>query len=334
MMLKMSELAPIVFFCYNRADLTKIVLEKLAENFLASESELFIFSDGPKNEVDIEKVNAVRNVIKKITGFKKVHIEEKKVNLGLSKSIISGVSKIINEYGKVIVIEDDIVTSKYFLEFMNDSLNFYENDKKVFSITGFTQIKGDPPSSYKNDVYLFPYRFSAWGWGTWKDRWNRIDFEIKDFDSFKKDLKKREEFAIGGRDLFDMLELRAEGKLDSWGILACYSQFKNRAYTLIPTRSLVNNIGSGLGIHGGPINYPQHNLDENYKKKPNLIKSSEILKTNHIMVKRHIEALNEILKEALILQPTWKKTLKKKMKKILKKIFGNRIIIFKNLNRK
>ncbi len=164
------DLAPIVLFVYNRPDLTKETLSALKKNTLASESELFIFSDGSKSEKDFDKVNEVRKLIKNINGFKSVRVFENKENKGLANSIIFGVTKIINKYGKIIVLEDDLITSKYFLKFMNEGLNFYKNNKKIGSITGYNK-----PShfmkfkNYDKDLYLSS-RFSSWGWATWKDR--------------------------------------------------------------------------------------------------------------------------------------------------------------------
>lgn len=344
----MSNFAPIVFFCYNRADKTKNVLEKLAENNLANQSELFIFSDGPKckegtkkiNDIrkviriithfkniqkykkDIKKVSDVRKVIRLITGFKKIHINERKKNFGLVESIITGVSEIINKYGSVIVLEDDVITSKHFLEFMNDCLHFYKNDKKVFSITGLTEPRLKVPSSYKNDIFLFPYRFYGWGWATWKDRWNKIDFQVKDYDKFKKDLVARNEFIKGGRDLFNDLKLQMEGKLNTWDGRASYGEFKNNGYTLISIKNHVKNIGAdSSGTHGSAIGYPLQIIDDNNYKKPYLIESSEILKTNQIMVEENNKAIDKILNRNLNIYPVWKKVLKNVLKKFYIKSF-------------
>ncbi|MHA1381098.1 MAG: sugar transferase [Candidatus Helarchaeota archaeon] len=318
----MSNLAPIVFFCYNRPDKTKYNLEKLAKNTLANQSKLFIFSDGPKSKDDIRNVEETRNVIRSIKGFKKIQIIERKINFGLALSIITGVSKVINNYGKVIVVEDDITTSKYFLEFMNECLEFYKDDQKVFSITGFTEPRLIVPKSYKNDVFLMPYRFYSWGWGTWKDRWNKIDFEVKDYDTFINNSKEIKEFSRGGRDLVINLKLQMDGKLNSWACRASYGEFKNRGYTLISLKNHIINIGAdGSGTHGSAIGYPLQTInDENYVK-PILIKSSEILKNNQIMVEKNNEAINKILDEDFKIIPVWKKVLKRVMNKLHIKTF-------------
>src|SRR3989339_698479 len=130
-------LSPIVLFVYNRLEHTRKTIEALQKNELAKDSELFLYSDGPKNEENIKKVNEVRKYINSIDGFKKVKIVEREINFGLARSIIAGVTDIVNKYGKIIVLEDDIVTSPYFLTFMNDALCLYENEEKVMHISGY-----------------------------------------------------------------------------------------------------------------------------------------------------------------------------------------------------
>jgi len=134
-------LAPIVLFVYNRLDHTQVVIETLLKNTLAKDSELYIFSDAAKSENGIEKVNEVREFIRDDswhTGLKKVSIVEAEKNKGLAKSIIGGVSEIIQRYGKVIVLEDDLNLSPYFLEYMNDALDYYKDDEEIWSISGYS----------------------------------------------------------------------------------------------------------------------------------------------------------------------------------------------------
>ena len=176
-------LAPIVLFTYNRPLHTKQTVQALQKNYLASESELYIYSDGPKDKNATEKVREVREYIKSIDGFKKVTIFERDKNLGLANNIISGVTKIVNEYGKIIVLEDDIVTSKYFLKFMNEALEIYMNEKKVWHISGWNYPLD---KDGLGDIFLWR-GMNCWGWATWSDRWcfykkdlNKI-FGIKSF---------------------------------------------------------------------------------------------------------------------------------------------------------
>ncbi len=243
-------ISPIILFVYNRPIHTRKTLEALQKNELASESELFIFSDGPKIEND-ENIKKVREYIKTIDGFKSVTIIEREKNLGLANSVISGVTEIIDKYGKVIVLEDDIVTSKYFLGFMNEALDFFENDSNIFSISGFSDKRVEIPSNYKKEIYL-SYRFGSWGWATWRNCWDKVDWIIKDYDEFLSNKKIRKEFNRGGMDMADMLISQMDGKIDSWAIRFDYAHFKNNCFNVRPVKSLVSNIGcDGSGVHCG-----------------------------------------------------------------------------------
>ncbi len=133
----MKKLAPITLFVYNRLEHTKKTIDALKKNILAKQSELIIFSDAPKNKEDFMRVNGIRRYIKSIKGFKKIKVIERKENLGLAKSIILGVTKVVNEYNKIIVLEDDLITSKYFLKFMNEALDIYKDEKSVGSVQGY-----------------------------------------------------------------------------------------------------------------------------------------------------------------------------------------------------
>ena len=166
-----NNLAPIVLFVYNRPWHTKQTVEALQKNELSSESELFIYSDASKNKEAEEKVQEVREYIRTIDGFKKVTIIEREKNWGLANSIIDGVTKVVNEYGKIIVLEDDLVTSPYFLKFMNESLEFYKNEKKVWHISGWNY-----PIFKEQKCGTFLWKkMNCWGWSTWKDRWQYFE---------------------------------------------------------------------------------------------------------------------------------------------------------------
>ena len=164
------QIAPTALFVYNRLEHTKRVIEALQKNVLASESDLIIFSDGPKHEKDVKKIDEVRKYLKTIDGFKSIEIFEKENNLGLSNSIISGVTEVVNRYGKIIVLEDDLVVSPYFLEFMNNALVKYENEEKVISIHGYIYpIKNKLPETF------FIKGADCWGWATWKRGWDLFE---------------------------------------------------------------------------------------------------------------------------------------------------------------
>lgn len=235
--------APICFFTYNRIRETQKSIEALKKNYLASKTDLFIFSDGFKNEIGRQQVEEVKQYINTITGFKSVTIYDSQINKGLANSIISGVSQIIEKYENVIVLEDDLVTSPNFLDFMNQALSFYKDDMRIFSISGYTmdlpELKG-----YHKDYYL-GYRASSWGWGTWKDRWDNIDWEVKEYSRFRNQPIKKLKFMRGGSDLPGMLKSQMKGRVDSWAIRWCFHQFQNNLLTIFPSKSKVISIGFG-----------------------------------------------------------------------------------------
>jgi len=247
------DLAPVAFFVYNRPWHTKQTSDSLSRNKLASETQLFIFSDGPRDSNAVNEVRTVREQIKNISGFKDIKIIERKENLGLANSIISGVTDVINKYGRIIVIEDDMVFKTDFLRFMNEALEFYESEKKVFSVTGYNYPEElmNIPESYNHDIYFYP-RCSSWGWGTWKDRWAKADWEFRDADKFLKNKKLRKRYAKTGEDKADMMLAHIEGKIDSWATRWEYTHFVNDAYSVYPVKSFLNNIGfDGTGINCG-----------------------------------------------------------------------------------
>lgn len=249
----MSKLAPIVLFVYTRLEHTKNTIESLAKNKLAKESEVYIFSDNAKKEKDQESVNKVREYIHDIhkkSYFKSVTIIEAEKNKGLAKSVIEGVTDIINKYGKVIVVEDDLISANTFIEYMNKALDFYQNDEKIWSISGYN-IPMCINKDYNHDVYL-GYRGCSWGWATWSDRWNTVDWEVKDYQEFKHSYRKRKKFNRGGPDMAQMLDNQMNKKIDSWAIRWCYEQSKQDKYTIYPIKSLITNQGlDGSGTHSG-----------------------------------------------------------------------------------
>lgn len=244
----MQHFAPIALFVYNRPEHTRRTLKFLKQNLLAEESRLFIFSDGPKNSDQQEKVKEVREIIKIADGFKSVEIIERQANFGLAASIIDGVSALVNEYGKVIVFEDDLITSPYTLRYFNDALTRFENEEKVMHIGAYMY-----PVKSQNLPETFFYRVAtSWGWATWKRAWKDFEPDIailmRRFDS-----KMISEFSIDGTMNFwrQMRQFRS-GKNDSWAIRWYASVFLKNGLALNPSQSLVNNIGhDGTGIHSG-----------------------------------------------------------------------------------
>ena len=240
----MNSLAPIILFTYKRLDTLKLTVNSLQLNSLAIESELIIYSDGPKTENDRQAVVMVRSYLKTIQGFKSINIIESSINKGLASSIIEGVTHVINQYGKAIVLEDDLFCTPNFLNFMNQSLVHYKNKSEVFSISGYS-FNLNIGKEYEFDTY-FLNRGWSWGWATWSNRWENIDWEIRDYSSFKIDKKSQKEFSKGGSDLNNMLRKQMNGELDSWAIRWFYNQYKTQGLTVYSKESMVFNNGFDL----------------------------------------------------------------------------------------
>ena len=236
-----KSLVPIAVFSYNRLTHLEKCIESLKRNALSCESELYVFSDGPKTVGDEIKVDKIRTFIKKINGFKQVKYHFADKNKGLASSIISGVSEVIEEHGKIIVLEDDLTVSHDFIDYMNKALEFYEEQERVFSISAYcAPIQFN---NYDKDVFFYQ-RINSWGWGTWRNRWNLVDWELNDFDSFLSDKFKRWEFNSGGTDLTMMLLKYKMGLIDSWAIRFNYACFKRNKLNLYPVKSKILNLGT------------------------------------------------------------------------------------------
>lgn len=236
-------LAPIVLFVYNRLDCLQETILSLSQNHLAAESDIYIFSDGAKSHDDELKINRVRSYLKTIYGFKTIKIIESPINKGLASSIIDGVSLILKKHDCVIVMEDDLKTTPDFIKFMNDALNNYKVIENVFSISGFSFNLGVAPQE-QFDTYLLNRGWS-WGWATWKDRWELVDWTAGSYSEFKNNKKSRRKFSLGGSDLNSMLDKQMNNKIDSWAIRWFYHQYIVKGLTLYPIFSKVINTGFG-----------------------------------------------------------------------------------------
>lgn len=243
--------APIVVFSYNRLQHLKMTLDGLEKATNADRSELFIFADGFKGEKDKEAVLKVHQYLEqyKETGrFLKVTLYLSEHNRGLAESVIQGVSKVVQQYNRVIVVEDDMLVSKDFLVYMNAALEYYETKRNVWGISGWT-----PPIEldkiWDKDTYAW-YRGSSWGWATWYDRWCEIDWEVKAYSRFRFSPSMRKRFNRGGADLADMLDFQKEGSINSWAIRCAYHISSKGLLVMFPTKTKVFNNGQdGSGTH-------------------------------------------------------------------------------------
>ena len=264
-----DNLAPIVLFVYNRLWHTQQTIEALQNNELASESELFIYADGAKNEKVSDQVSEVRSYIKEVDGFKKVTIIEREKNWGLANSIIDGVTQIVNKYGRVIVLEDDLVTSPFFLGYMNDGLEFYKDEDKVMHISGYIY----PIDNDKLNDTFFIKPDTCWGWATWGRAWKYFkkdtDYYLSIFDkSMIKDFNLNNSY-----DYFRQIKQNSKGSINTWAIYWYASIYLQHGLSLHPSRSFVSNIGhDGEGVHCVKTN--AYNVD--------LIKSYPVFFTNQI----------------------------------------------------
>ena len=244
----MQNLAPIALFVYNRPQHTERTIKFLQHNELAAESRLYIFSDGAKSNNDEEKVAEVRAIINKTEGFKSVKVIERKDNAGLANSVIAGVTQLINDYGQVIVFEDDLVTSPHTLTYFNQALNRYRDEERVMHIGAYMY-----PLKSENLPQSFFYRAAtSWGWATWATAWvhfePNIDTLLNQFDA-----KKKSAFSIeNSMNFWKQMQEFKKGKNNSWAIRWYASIFLKGGLTLNPAQSLVNNIGhDGTGVHSG-----------------------------------------------------------------------------------
>lgn len=254
----MINLAPIIVFCYNRPDHLEQTLEALSRNELADQSTLYIYCDGPKEGASDEmrqKIAEVRQVARKRQWCKEVHIIEAEKNKGLANSIIGGVTDVINKHGKVFVLEDDLVSSPHMLKFVNKTLDFYEDYAGVFSISVNRPplSKMQIPEDYLYDVFACLRSYST-GWGTWKDRWNKVDWSMDEFDRCKQNPDMLRALRRLGDDFPPMMQMQEDGKIDSWAVRFGFAHFKHHAVAILPCKSYVTNIGfDGTGTHSGTV---------------------------------------------------------------------------------
>lgn len=238
--------APIALFTYSRADHTRAAIKSLLQNREAAESDLYVFSDGPKTEEKRLAVEENRRYIHTITGFKSIHIVEHEKNLGLANSLIAGITEIVNKYGRVIVVEDDLILSPYFLQYMNDALDKYENDDRVSAISAFL----NPISSKAPNTFFLRY-FACWGWAIWDRAWKLFNPDTK---ALLRQIRwKTKEFNLGHPGcggFYGMLYCQKIGLVDSWAIRFYASSFLAGKLVLFPGISMALNNGlDGTGTH-------------------------------------------------------------------------------------
>ena len=269
-------LAPVIVFAYNRPDHLSQTLTALAANTYADETTLFIFCDGPKNDASEKQIAAIietRSVAASKQWCKEVHVVPSDKNKGLADSIISGVTQVISEYGKAIILEDDLITSRFFLKYMNEALNYYDSRKSVFSISANrpSMSRDLIPAYYRYDVFVSLRPFST-GWATWEDRWSQVDWTLDYLNGHMAHPEQMAAFNRGGEDLTNMLLDQKNGKIDSWAIRFAYAHFFNHAIAILPCIPYVDNIGfDGTGTHSGTDSALYRNNVDNAPENPHFL---------------------------------------------------------------
>jgi len=306
----MTNLSPIVLFVYNRPWHTRQTLEALSKNLLADESKLYIYADGPKEnatEEQLRKINDVRKLIREKKWCREVEIIEREKNMGLANSVIAGVTEIVNRFGKIVVLEDDLVTSPGFLKYMNEALRIYENEVEVMHISGYMYpVKDRLPDTF------FLITTSIWGWGTWKRAWKFFNDDAKKLLEDIYTSQRMEEFTFNNSISVDgMLHQKAIGLNESWDACWYANVFLFNGFCLHPYKSLVRNIGHDeTGVHCKKSwlsnIYNKQEIADNIKVEP--IEIIESKKAREAVRKFYISLGNP---------PLWVRA-KEKMKIILK----------------
>jgi len=255
----MQNLAPIAIFAYNRPLHLENLVKSLTKNHLSKNSSVVVFIDGPKNSFDEQKQIQILDYLKGVFPFKSLEIRASSKNKGLANSIRLGVSNMLEENSSLIVLEDDLVLSSTFLDYMNQALDFYADQPKVASIHGFQY-----PLKHSIDQPVFFRGADCWGWATWSDRWATVSFDSQYLLGQIRDSNLVDSFNLGGgMNFYGMLQNQANGQVDSWAICWHASMFLQDRLTLFPPTSLVQNNGNdGSGVHSGVNNFFETELIE------------------------------------------------------------------------
>ncbi len=258
--LSSEKLAPVCLFAFNRPQHTLSVIEALKASPLAKETEVYVFIDGPRSEDERALVDEVAGLFIDLRGFAEVHLSRREANAGLATSIIEGVSHVVEKHGRVIVLEDDIVTSPAFLSYMNKALQRYENTANVWHISAYCE----PYSKADTQHGLSFLRFmSCWGWATWANRWSHFEKNPEELISSFSDEEIFRFNLDGASDFWVQVLDNARGEINTWAIFWYATIFRNGGLCLSPHESYAENIGlDGSGVHcGEDLNRPKRTLN-------------------------------------------------------------------------
>lgn len=243
--------APIIVTVYDRLQHFQQCIGALQRNGLAKESELYVVSDAPGKPEHAPKVEQVRAYAQSITGFKKLHLVLREANFGAFRSSLAITLQVVNQHGRFIFLEDDVIASPNFLDYLNDGLNFYKTDKRIFSVAAYT-FPVQFPKDFKADVFFLPLN-CPWGFATWKDRWEKVDFSAKDrYAVAVRDRKLYKQLISTGSYLMQVLQSDSDGRIQAPDVRVVFHQFIHDQCTVYPRVSKVMNIGlDGSGLHSG-----------------------------------------------------------------------------------
>lgn len=257
------KLAPVALFVFNRPRHTRQMVDALRNNTLAGDSDVFIFADAERTLEQAAAVNEVRDYIRTIDGFRTLTIVERPGNLGLAKSIVDGVTQLVERFGRVIVIEDDLVTSRHFLEFMNTALDRYEHEERVMQIAGYMFPEY---LVFEEDALFLPF-ISSWGWATWQRAWKHFELRPAGYESVLTDSATRKRFDLNGNYNYSkILRAALQGRIASWAVWWYLSVFLRNGLVLFPRRTLVRNLGfDGSGVNCVASTFAQDELEPDFR---------------------------------------------------------------------
>ncbi len=235
--------APVALFVYNRADNTRRTLEALARNTLARNTQVYVFSDGGKDAKSWALVNEVRKVVSDFAGaFARFELVARSENIYLERNITEGIAQVFAEHNRIIVLEDDIVTSPYYLQYMNQAFELYEDVPRVMHVAGFTNL------ALPDAPFYFTPHMSGWGWGTWRDRWNGHFLHYKTREEALAGLTSDDENALQYGGVFPCLKSLDKRPIP-WDICWEIAIHRAKGLCLTPGRTMVRNIGLSNGTH-------------------------------------------------------------------------------------
>ncbi len=272
----MSNLSPIIYICYNRYEHVKKSLLSLKKNKLSQKSNIIIFSDAAQNYKDKKKILKIRNYLKNLKGFKSKKIIHRKKNFGTKKNIINAINFAFKKYDRAIIIEDDLIVSKYFLNFMNQCLEAYKNEKKIFHINGWSY----PFMKKSSDDINFLGSMNCWGWATWKDRWSKLSLNEDKFISTFSNRDKHYFNISSSMNHWSQLLRNKNKTLSTWAVFWHASIFSKNGICIYPKFPLVKNIGfDGSGRMSSIYKYNStlNNNSKKYKINQNIVKNTNLI---------------------------------------------------------